>query len=64
MDILKTDGGPCTRERRGLKLRICDVFKEPGCGAADFMGNELKKLTEADLADLRTWFEEQGYPCN
>lgn len=62
MMILNTSGQECTREPRGLKLRLADVFKEPGTTASAFMGVELKALTDKDLADFKGWFIEAGYP--
>lgn len=63
MQILKADGTEMSKEPRGLKLRICDVFKKPGQGSADIMG-EIKQLTDKDLEDFRSWFNAAGYPVN
>ena len=62
MTILKADGTEMTRDIRGVKVRLADVYKTPGQKVLDLM-NELKQLTEADLADFRAWFEAAGYPC-
>lgn len=50
------------KEPQAVKVRLARVFKRHDQSMVDIM-NELKTLTDKDLADFRQWFEAAGYPC-
>lgn len=67
-EYTKYDGSPLDRTPRGVKVRLADVYRKNGqrmsnAAAADpGIMQEMAKLTDADLADFRVWFERNGYP--
>lgn len=50
-EYTKYDGSPLDRAPRGVKVRLADVYRKNG-----------QRMSNADLADFRVWFEQNGYP--
>lgn len=55
-------GTDLKREPQACKVRLARVFRKHDQSTLEIM-NELKALTEQDLADFRQWFTEAGFPC-
>lgn len=54
--------GLVSKEPQAVKVKLARLYKRPDQSMVQIM-EELKQLTEKDLADFREWFTKAGYPC-